>query len=97
MNDVRSALDLGPKLWAWVRIAVIVATAAGMWVGVTAKVNAALEEAEEAKVQLAKTQAEMKEDLRQIRNTLGQLQLDTAALCAQAFGAEKCYTAGRGR
>ena len=97
MNGTKGVLDLGPKVWAWVRVGAVAATAAGMWFGMDAKVNAALEEAEDAKTELAKTQIEIKQDLRDIRSALGNVQLDMGQLCAATFGPEKCYTTGRGR
>lgn len=35
------------------------------------------------------------EDLKEIRQAMGAIQLDVGQLCAAQFGAEACYTSGR--
>jgi len=47
----------------------------------------------EAKVE---TKAD-KQDVREIRDAIGDIQLDVAQLCGAQFGPERCYTARRHR
>ena len=97
MNGVKAMFNVGPPLWAWVRVAAVAATVAGAWFSMEARVNAALGEAKSAKAELAKIQFEIREEHRRMLTVLGALQLDMSQLCAATFGPEACYTTGKGR
>lgn len=85
-SPINHWVSKGNDVWGWVRIGCVLVTLVAGWVRMETRVAAA-----EAKA------ASVSEDIKAIREAIGDIQLDMGMICAATFSPKDCYTSGKGR